>query len=205
MLLSHAVLTGNDLHSREPLNVERTSRKFPRDDCSVLLSHIDGIHISMDLMLLNRCEVVFSIKYMKNASLPHVSPFPVTLTPPFISDCDRVCLEDDRAEVALAPISEILETSRRRDVGHSSDWSTEELQRAETLRITLLGRLGRWQETLDRLDEMTKYYGDNVDERCGDGELTKLLFVGSVYRFYWAVIHPSMMLVCVSGKRRSYC
>lgn len=77
----------------------------------------------------------------------------------------RVCVEDGRADLALDVLSEVLHSSRTRDGGWADGWPAGDLQRLETARISLLGRVGRWQESLERLDSLRQYYGEDLDER----------------------------------------
>lgn len=51
--------------------------------------------------------------------------------------------------------------------GGGKRWGTEEVQRLETMRIMLLGRLGRWEDSLEALDAMRAKFGDDdLDERA---------------------------------------
>ena len=45
-------------------------------------------------------------------------------------------------------------------------WAPEEVQRLETMRILLLGRMGRWEESLRVLDAMRAKFGDGLDGRA---------------------------------------
>lgn len=45
-------------------------------------------------------------------------------------------------------------------------WTIEEVQRLETMRMFLLGRMGRWEESLQVLDAMRAKFGDNLDNRA---------------------------------------
>eukprot|EP00903_Cladosiphon_okamuranus_P012196 g11439.t1 len=105
----------------------------------------------------------------------------------------RACLADGRPELGLDLVSEALESWRQGSLGRgdrrerqgqgegaarwpkdtdSGDmeerrrWSPEEVQRLETMRILLLGRMGRWEESLQVLDAMRAKFGDNLDARA---------------------------------------
>lgn len=99
----------------------------------------------------------------------------------------RACLADGRPELGLDLISEALESwrqgslgggdiARRPDMGEGEGeqkpnrnqkrWAPEEVQRLETMRMVLLGRIGRWEESLQILDAMRTKYGDDLDERA---------------------------------------
>ncbi|CAM9411901.1 unnamed protein product [Ectocarpus sp. 6 AP-2014] len=85
----------------------------------------------------------------------------------------RACLADDRPELALDIVSETLDSWRRGSLGGDGDggggkrWGIDEVQRLETMRITVLGRLGRWEDSLEALDAMRAKFGDDdLDERA---------------------------------------
>lgn len=52
------------------------------------------------------------------------------------------------------------------DMEERRRWSPEEVQRLETMRILLLGRMGRWEESLQVLDATRTKFGDNLDARA---------------------------------------
>lgn len=105
-----------------------------------------------------------------------------------ISFVCRACLADGRPELALAVVSDALESWRQGSLGggggvegegarapeggvsrrgpESHRWSPEEVQRLETLRMLLLGRMGRWEESLRVLDAMRAKFGDDLDQRA---------------------------------------
>ncbi|CAN0085446.1 unnamed protein product [Ectocarpus sp. 4 AP-2014] len=85
----------------------------------------------------------------------------------------RACLADDRPELALDIVSETLDSWRRGSLGGDGDggggkrWRIDEVQRLETMRIMVLGRLGRWEDSLEALDAMRAKFGDDdLDERA---------------------------------------
>ncbi|CAM9447310.1 unnamed protein product, partial [Ectocarpus sp. 13 AM-2016] len=85
----------------------------------------------------------------------------------------RACLADDRPELALEIVSETLDSWRRGSLGGNGDggggkrWGIDEVQRVETMRIMVLGRLGRWEDSLEALDAMRAKFGDDdLDERA---------------------------------------
>ncbi|CAN0360666.1 unnamed protein product, partial [Laminaria digitata] len=103
-----------------------------------------------------------------------------------LEDAARACLADGQFDLGLEVISKALEPWPR---GISSDqtrpggekdadgqqqqqqqqqqqrWTVADVQRLETMQIALLGRAGRWEESLSVLDAMRTKYGDEeLDE-----------------------------------------
>ncbi|CAN0072282.1 unnamed protein product, partial [Sphacelaria rigidula] len=79
----------------------------------------------------------------------------------------RVCLEDGRPDLALDAINDVLHSCRETGGGAVGQlrWSTADLLQLERLCIVVLGRVGQWEQAVERLDVMRARYGDSFDER----------------------------------------
>lgn len=84
-----------------------------------------------------------------------------------LSNRHRVCLEDGRPDLALDAINDVLHSCRETGGGAVGQlrWSTADLLQLERLCIVVLGRVGQWEQAVERLDVMRARYGDSFDER----------------------------------------
>ena len=81
----------------------------------------------------------------------------------------RACLADGRSDLGLDFVSQALEDFRRNSAVmdlEGEERGSLDAQRLETIKISLLGRCGRWEEALDTLDTMREEHGPRLDERA---------------------------------------
>lgn len=80
-----------------------------------------------------------------------------------VAQAARTTLTDDTSAAAAAAAA----SNRSQDSFTRGRWTPREVQRLETTRIVLLGRLGNWEESLSALDVMRRKFGeDGLDERA---------------------------------------